>query len=156
RRRSQPRRSASARTAFASLSPSTSTSKLISDTMPNVSPLSSLVQSVVPAIGILRETGALYAYNAEPLSSRGLHHDPALQVGLDSSSQRLQTCDLGGNIVSFNVNMHPTLMFNALNLHDRFVWRRGKHSIVATGAWMIEIYRTAKHICPELGSLIYV
>jgi len=37
-------------------------------------------QSLVPAVGILREAGALYPYDAEALAGRRLHHHPALQL----------------------------------------------------------------------------
>jgi hypothetical protein len=37
-------------------------------------------QFLVPPVGILRETGTLYPYDAEALAGGRLHHHPALQV----------------------------------------------------------------------------
>jgi hypothetical protein len=47
-------------------------------------------------------------------------------------------------------------MFDALNLNDRFVWRRIKHAVVAACTGVSEIYCAAKRICPELGSLVNI
>ncbi len=96
------------------------------------------------------------SYNAKPLSGRRLHHNPAFQAVHYSGSQRFQTCNLGGNIVSFNINVNSTRMFDALDLHDKFVWRCIKHAIVAPRTGVSEIYRTAKRISPELGGLINI
>jgi hypothetical protein len=85
-----------------------------------------------------------------------LHHDPAIQAINHFGSQRFQACDLGRNIVSLNVDVNPTLVFDALNLHNRFIWRRFQHTVVAAGPWMIEIYRTAQRISPKLCGLINI
>ncbi len=37
-------------------------------------------QFLVPPVGILRETGTLYPYDAEALAGGRLHHHPALEV----------------------------------------------------------------------------
>jgi hypothetical protein len=42
-------------------------------------------QSLVPAVGVLRETGTLYPNDTEALAGGRLHHHPALQA----------VCDLG-------------------------------------------------------------
>lgn len=45
-------------------------------------------------------------------------------------------------------------MFDALDLHDRFVRRCIEHAIVAARTGVSKIYPTAKCISPELGGLI--
>ena len=47
-------------------------------------------------------------------------------------------------------------MLDALNLHNRFIWRCFQHTVVATCSRMTEIYRTTQGISPELGSLINI
>jgi hypothetical protein len=41
----------------------------------------------VPVVGILRETGTLYPYDAKPLTSRRLHHHPAFEAVHHLSAQ---------------------------------------------------------------------
>ena len=47
-------------------------------------------------------------------------------------------------------------MFDPLNLHDGFTWRCFQHTVVAASPWMLEIYRAAKGISPELSGLINI
>jgi hypothetical protein len=47
-------------------------------------------------------------------------------------------------------------MLHLLDLHDRFVRRRRKHSVVAVAPCMIEIHRTAERLGPKARGSIDV
>jgi len=111
---------------------------------------------LIPTRGVLEETRALSSYDAESLSSGRLHHDPTIQAINRLRSQSFQACNPRGNIVGFNIDMHPTFVFDTLDLHNRFIWRCLQHAVVAATAWMIEICRTPQRCCPELGGLINI
>ena len=57
--------------------------------------LAQIVQFLVPAVGVLRETGTLYSYDTEALACWRLHDDPALQTIRDFGAKRLETRDFG-------------------------------------------------------------
>ncbi|KQY52620.1 hypothetical protein ASD14_08530 [Lysobacter sp. Root494] len=73
-----------------------------------------------------------------------LHHHPTLQPGHHFGSESFQSRDLGGNIVGLNVDMYPTLMLHALNLHDGFIRRSLEHAVVAASTRVYAIDRTAE------------
>src|ERR1700758_28392 len=68
--------------------------------------------SLFPTIGILREPWALYSHHTEPLPAGRLHHHPAFEAINHLSTQLLQARHLGGNVIGFNVDMNPALMFD--------------------------------------------
>jgi hypothetical protein len=85
-----------------------------------------------------------------------LHHDPALQSVHYSSSEPLKAGDLGGNVISFDIEMNPALVRDPLNLNDRLVGGCFEHTIVAAGAWVIKIYHTPERFGPEFCGLINI
>jgi hypothetical protein len=85
-----------------------------------------------------------------------LHHHPAFQTIYYFCSQSLQAGNLGWNIVSFNVDMNPARMLDALNLDNGFIWRNLQHAVVSARPGVIGIDCTTKRIGPELSRLIYV
>jgi hypothetical protein len=58
---------------------------------------------LVPAIGILRETGTLYPDDAETLAGRRLHDHPAFEALHHLGAQLCQTDHFGCDIVGFDV-----------------------------------------------------
>jgi predicted neuraminidase len=52
--------------------------------------------------------------------------------------------------------MNPALMFDTLNLNNRFVGRCVQHAVAAAGAWVIKIYRTPQRFGPESCGLINI
>lgn len=109
-----------------------------------------------PARGVLGETRALNSDNAKALPCRGLHHHPAFQTIYYFGPQSLQAGNLGWNIVSFNIDMNPALMLDALDLDNGFIWRSFQHAVVSARPGVVGIDCTAKRIGPELGRLINI
>ena len=85
-----------------------------------------------------------------------MHHYPAFQTSDYFCSQSLQAGYLGWNIVSFNVDMNPALVLDALNLDNGFIWRSLQHAVVSARPGMIGIDYTTKRIGPELSGLINI
>src|SRR5580658_8058905 len=71
-----------------------------------------------PGIGVIRESGSLYLYDAEALSSWRLHHYPTLQAIYNLRAQRLKARDLSGNVVALNIDVYATFMVHTLDLHN--------------------------------------
>jgi len=107
-----------------------------------------------PSIRILGKARPLHADDAEPLPTRGLHHHPAFQAVDDTGTQFFKALHLGRNVISFDIDMHPALMIDALKLHDRLVRRCLQHAVVAASAWMAGIDRPPQRLGPEAGGLI--
>jgi hypothetical protein len=85
-----------------------------------------------------------------------LHHHPALQAIYYFRSQSFQAGNLGWNVVSFNVEMDPALMLDALNLDNGLIWWSLQHAVVSARPRVIGINCAAKRIGPEPGSLVNI
>src|SRR5438874_4370404 len=112
--------------------------------------------SLVPAIGVLRESGTLDAHHAEALAGWRLHHHPAWWPVDDGRAKLLQPCDLGWNVVRLDVDVDPALMGHALNLHDGLVGWGLQHPVVPAAARMLQIERAAERLGPEPCSRVDV
>jgi hypothetical protein len=110
----------------------------------------------VPPVRILRETRTLHPHDAEPLSSRGWHHHPALQAVHDVRTQVLLTRYLGRDIIGLDVQVDAAFMVDTLNLHSEFVRRGLQHPIVAAAAPMIEAHGTTERLCLEASGLVHM
>jgi len=115
-------------------------------------------KSRAPALGPtvcgFREPWTLYSYDAESLSGRSFHDHPSLQSADHARTQLLQATDFSGDVVGFDVYMHPTLMVNTLNLHDRLIGWCFQHSVGAPRPGMRRIYRASQRLGPKGGCLI--
>lgn len=96
-----------------------------------------------PSVRVFREPGPLHPHDAEPLPGRGLHDNPALQPLDDFGTELLQSGDLGRGIICLDVQVDPTVMTDALNLHDKLVRRRLQHPVIPAATRMFGIYRAA-------------
>src|SRR5215472_18426286 len=72
------------------------------------SPSSAQDQFLVPAVGVLRETGTLYPHDAEALACGRLHHDPALKAIHNFRAELLQARHFGRDVVGLDVYMDAT------------------------------------------------
>jgi hypothetical protein len=115
-----------------------------------------LQQVLIPPRCIFRETRSLNAPYTKTLPSWSLHYHPTLEAVDDLCSQRLQTRYLCMNVICLDVDMNPTFMLHALNLHEGFIWRSLQHDVIATSSRMAGIYRAAEGLGPEIGGLINV
>jgi hypothetical protein len=78
-------------------------------------------QFLVPPVGILRETGTLYPYDAEALAGGRLHDHPALQVVHHLGAEFPQARHFGRDVVGRDVYVDAALVVHALDLHDRLI-----------------------------------
>src|SRR6185295_11991504 len=93
------------------------------------SPVLSQSSCLVPALGVLRKTGALHSDYAEALAGGRLHHHPALEAVHDLGAEFRQTCDFRRNIVGLNVDVDAALVIDALDLHDGLIGWRFEHQV---------------------------
>lgn len=94
--------------------------------------IGSRLAGLVPAVGILRETGTLYPDDAEALAGRRLHHHPALEAVHHRGAQLGQARHFGSDIVGLDVYVDPALVIHALDLHDGLVGRGVPYSFGPT------------------------
>src|SRR5438270_2487784 len=104
---------------------------------------------LAPPVGVSVESLSLDAHDAEALSARCAHDDPALQALVDRSPEFLEPRDFSGNVVGFDVEMNATLVVDALDLYADLARRRFEHHIVAAGARVIRINGPAQRFGPE-------
>src|SRR5581483_4895878 len=109
---------------------------------------------LLPAVGVLRETGALDPDDAKALTARGFHHHPALEPTHDFCAQLAQTGHFRGNIVCLDVEVNTALVLQALDLHDGLIGRCLQHAVVATRAGMTRVHWTTQRVGPETGRRI--
>ncbi len=98
----------------------------------------------------------MHPYDTETLSGWGFHHDPTLETVDDLRAQPAQARHLRRNVVSFDVYVDPTFMFDSLNLHNGLIGLRGQHPIVAPAAGMLQVHGTAQGLAPEIRRRIDV
>lgn len=98
----------------------------------------------------------MHPHDTEALPGWGFHHDPTLEAVDDLRAQPAQACHLGRNVVSFDVYVDPTFMFDSLNLHNGLIGLRGQHPIVAPAAGMLQVHGTAQGLSPEIRGRIDV
>src|ERR1700722_7774561 len=111
-------------------------------------------ETSVPAIGILRETGALHPDDAEALTCRRLHHHPAFETFHHLGAQLRQARHFGGNIVGLDVYVDAAFVVDALDFHDGLVGRGLQHAVVSAAARMIEIHGATQSLAPEAGGAV--
>ena len=111
---------------------------------------------LVPALGILRETGTLQTYDAEMLAGRRLHHYPALQSADYHGTQLLKACHFSGHVVGLDIDVNATLVVHPLDLHDRLVGRGHEHSVISAAVRMVSVNYTAERLAPKARGLVNV
>lgn len=110
----------------------------------------------IPAVRVLGKSRSLHSHDAESLPGGSLHDHPSFQATDDDGAEPFQAKYLSGYVIGLYVDVDPALVADPLNLHDRFVGWRLQHTVVATSARMIGIYRTPQCLGPEAGGLIHV
>jgi hypothetical protein len=109
---------------------------------------------LLPPVGVLRKSGALNPYDAEPLTGRRLHHHPALQAVHHLGAQLLQAHHFGRDVIGLDVYVDPALVVHALDLHDRLIRWGLQHEVIAATARMLGINGATQRLAPEAISAV--
>ena len=81
------------------------------------------MRQLVPAVRVVCEALALHPDDTESLACGRPHHDPPLEPLVDRRAKPFEACDFGRNIVGLDVDVHPALMVDALDLDADLVQR---------------------------------
>src|SRR6185312_8572275 len=107
--------------------------------------------NLVPPIRIPRPIRPLHAHDAEALAAWRLHYHPAFEAFEYRRPEFFQPRDFRFDVVGFDVQVHATFVFDALQLHHRFIRQGRELPVLAAAAWMIRVHRTAERRGPEAG-----
>jgi hypothetical protein len=108
-----------------------------------------LAPLALPHRCVLRKPVALHAHDTEPLAGRRAHDDPSLHALVDRRAEFLEAGDFGRDVVGLDIEVDAAFMLDTLDLDIDLVRLAREHDVVAAGAWMIRIHRTAQRLGPE-------
>src|SRR5581483_1189251 len=109
-----------------------------------------------PDRGVLREARALHSDDAEALTGRRFHHDPALQAAHHLRAQGREPRHFRGDVVSLDIDMDATVVLDPLDFDDRLIQRRRQHAVVTATAGMREVRRATQRLAPEAGGAVNI
>src|SRR4051812_2562724 len=109
-----------------------------------------------PSRRALRPARPLHSDDAETLSRRGPHHDPALHPRVHHGAKPFEACDLGRYVVGFDIDMYAAFVIDTLDLHADLVRWRFEHHVIVARSRMIPIDRAPQRLGPKLRGAINV
>src|SRR5690348_70238 len=105
-----------------------------------------LVPGTRPFVGVRTDRAALRPHYAKALAGRRFHHHPGLDRRNTLGAERLETADLGFDVVALDVEVHAALVIDLLHQHYRLVGARFDLHVLRV---VIGAVRTAQRLRPE-------